>query len=167
VIRCDCENCEGLCHGFIYYNYPDDALSRVIEPGAPSTSERFAALKQLSDAGIYCGVLLMPVLPFINDTQKNLHDIVNLAKQNGAKYLVPALGVTLRDSQRDYFYKKLDESFPGIKEKYISRYKEQYSCQVPESTVLNQRLISACKQENIPLKMEFYKPYKPEQLSMF
>ncbi|MEA3446132.1 MAG: radical SAM protein [Bacteroidota bacterium] len=44
----------------------DDNLSRITEPGAPESSKRFTAIKELSAKGIYTGIMLMPVLPFIS-----------------------------------------------------------------------------------------------------
>ena len=35
----------------------------MIEPYAPSSSERFLALEELHRAGIYAGILMMPILP--------------------------------------------------------------------------------------------------------
>lgn len=96
----------------------DDVLCKKIERHVAVTSERFQAIKQLSDNGIYCGVLLMPVLPFINDTKENILGIVRLAKENGAKFVYPDFGVTLRSNQQIYFYERLDELFPGMSEKY-------------------------------------------------
>ncbi|MBI9066428.1 MAG: radical SAM protein [Salinivirgaceae bacterium] len=145
----------------------DDELSKIIEPGAPTTSERFAALKELSDNGIYCGVLLMPVLPFINDTVENITNIIEKTALNGGKYIIGWMGMTLRDNQRDYYYKALDKYFPGISESYKSRYKEQYSVSVPDSLVLQNTFNSTCKKFNLPTKMEFFSESKPEQLSLF
>ncbi|HEY4788958.1 MAG TPA: radical SAM protein, partial [Bacteroidales bacterium] len=52
----------------------DDRLSKLIEPNAPVSSLRFDAIRTLSEAGIYTGITLMPVLPFITDEQDNLPD---------------------------------------------------------------------------------------------
>ena len=41
----------------------DDHLARLIEPHAPLPSERFAALAELAEAGVFCGVLFTPTLP--------------------------------------------------------------------------------------------------------
>lgn len=145
----------------------DDALSKVIEPGAPVSSLRFEAIRQLSEAGIYCGVLLMPVLPFINDTEENLHAIYERAKSAGAKYLIPWTGMTLRDRQRDYYYQKLDAHFPGYKEKYQQHFGEQYSCNSPDSKILYSRIQNMQSRLYLPSVMEFYKPEQPQQLSLF
>lgn len=78
-----------------------DVLSRQIEPFAPLSSQRFAALKALSDAGIPAGVLLMPVLPWITDDPENIRTIIQKAAQAGAKYLFNGgkkmFGLTMRD----------------------------------------------------------------------
>lgn len=145
----------------------DDDLARILEPGASKTSERFAAIKALSDAGIYTGVLLMPILPFVNDTAENITNIVKAAKNAGAKYIVGYMGMTLRDKQREYYYNKLDKHFPGIKEKYTARYGNNYSITVPDGYALQSMFEARCREYNIPLKMEFYKEVKPEQLSLF
>ncbi len=78
----------------------DDSLSQKIEPHAPPTSERFKAMKRLADRGIYTGVTLMPLLPFINDTKENVSAILRQAKDCGASYMLPMFGVTLRKGSR-------------------------------------------------------------------
>ena len=145
----------------------DDNLSKIIEPGASVSSERFTALKKLSSMGIYCGVLLMPVLPFITDKENNIAEIVQRAKDNGAHYVLGAMGMTLRDKQRDYYYNKLEKHFTGLQAKYQARYGNQYSIGVPDSMVLDNLFKATCNKVNMPTKMEFYKPKNPEQLALF
>jgi DNA repair photolyase len=96
------------------------------------SSRRFAALKQLSYADIFAGVLLMPVLPLIEDNRENISCIVERAAESGARFIYAAFGVTLRQNQRDYFYRCLDKSFPGLKQRYISQYGNRYMCGSPD-----------------------------------
>ena len=145
----------------------DNSLAQILEPGAPSTSERFEAIKILSDAGIYTGVLLMPVLPFINDSVENISAIVETAKKSGAKYVIGWMGMTLRDRQREYYYDKLNQHFPGLKEKYIARYGNQYNVAVPDSMTLQNAFHSKCKEVGIPVKMDFFKDNIDEQLLLW
>lgn len=145
----------------------NDDLSRIIEPGASSPSERFKAIKELSDAGIYTGVLLMPVLPFINDTEENINNIITASKNAGAKYIIGYMGMTLRDKQRAYYYDKLDKHFPEIKQQYIVRYGNNYGVSVPDSYTLQHMFEMNCRENNLPNKMKFYSENKPEQLSLF
>ena len=150
----------------------DDALSEIIEPGAAPSSERFAAVKELSDTGIFCGLLMMPILPFINDTEENITNIVLQAKVAGAKFIYPAFGVTMRQGNREYFYAQLDKHFPGLKEKYISKYRNNYVCTSPRARKLWTLFVSLCKEHGILYDMKdityaYKRPYENEQLKLF
>ena len=53
---------------------------------------------------------MMPILPFIEDTEENITSIVEKADYYGVKHIVPWIGMSLRDRQRDYYYKNLFEA---------------------------------------------------------
>ncbi len=131
----------------------DDLLAKKIEPYVAVSSRRFSAIKALSEAGIYSGILLMPVLPFIEDNKENILSIVSQAKESGAKFIFPAFGVTLRQNQRLYFYEKLDEKFPGVKEKYNQHFGNKYQCASPNGAALQNIFQDACKKAGILYKM--------------
>ncbi|MBE5782748.1 MAG: radical SAM protein [Clostridiales bacterium] len=150
----------------------DDRLCQKLERRVAPSSQRFEALKRLSQAGIPSGVLLMPLLPFINDTEENVSAIVNQAAEAGAKWIFayPDMGVTLRQNQRGYFYDRIDEDFPGIKEKYMRVFGNQYECASPNHERLWQTLTEGCQQEGLLYRMEdiahsLHAPYRTEQLS--
>ncbi|GAB1402192.1 radical SAM protein [Elusimicrobiota bacterium] len=89
--------------------YDEDLCSKV-EPNVSSTKERFEVLKKLRDAGIPTVVWLCPILPFINDTKENISKILDYcieAKVYGI--LCFGIGLTLREGNREYFYKQLDK----------------------------------------------------------
>lgn len=150
----------------------DDNLCRLIEPNAPLSSERFSAIKSLSDNGIYTGVLMMPLLPFIEDTEENILTIVHKAKENGARFIYPALGMTLRSGNREYYYEKLDKYFPGTKEKYTTTYGERYYNKVPHAKNLWTIFTGACNRMKLLYKMEdiiidYKQGYAVKQLPLF
>jgi DNA repair photolyase len=134
----------------------NDELARIIEPTAPVSSKRFDAIRQLSDAGIYTGVMLMPILPFINDTWDEVEKLIVTAKESGSKYLLFWPGMTLRKGSREYFYNKLDENFPGVKEKYISHFGEKYICNSVNSYDLYSKSEELCKKLHMPMKMDLF-----------
>ncbi len=144
-----------------------DKLAREIEPHAPPSSKRFSAVRSLSDQGIYCGVVLAPVLPFITDTNENIEEIVVKSKEAGAGYVLFWAGMSMRDGQREYFYNELDRRFPGLKEKYRKRYGYSYSCPAPRHAELYQNFLDVCKRVSVETKMDFYKERKIEQGSLF
>src|SRR3954454_10919019 len=45
----------------------DEELHQVLEPGTPSPRARLALVRALRDAGLPCGVMLAPVLPWLTD----------------------------------------------------------------------------------------------------
>ena len=132
----------------------DDLLAKIIEPHVAPSSARFAAIKELSDSGIFTGVLLMPILPFINDTPANIKAIVASAAEQGARFIYPAFGVTLRDSQRRYFYDQLDVHFPGIKKEYLQHFGNTYSCASPQAKSLWASFTRECQHQGLLYKME-------------
>jgi len=145
----------------------DDALAKKLEPNAPSSSERFVALKQLRKAGIYAGITLMPILPFINDTEDNIIRLVELAAESNASYIIASMRMTIREGQREYFYDKLDKEFPGMKEKYMVTFGANYGCGSPNGKELQIVFRDYCKKFNIPTKMQFYQPEKDSQMRLF
>ena len=134
----------------------DDELAAKLEPGAPSPSRRYQAIKTLSDQGIYTGITLMPVLPFIEDNEENILAIVDRAREAGAKYIIASFGMTMRDRQRAYYYGKLDRLFPGLRERYEKRFGDQYSCGALSAGKLEKTFREACARYGIATRMTQY-----------
>lgn len=111
----------------------DDRLSRLIEPNVSVTSERLEALAKMSENGLFTGIVMTPLLPFIEDNEDNVLRIVRMAKECGARAVYPMFGVTVRTGQRGYFYQKLDEIFPdeGLAERYRKTFGDRYVCTSP------------------------------------
>jgi DNA repair photolyase len=150
----------------------DDKLCKKIEPNVAASSKRFAAIKKLSGEGIFVGILLMPLLPYIEDTEENISSIIKLAHESGAKFIFPAFGVTLRQNQRAWYYGKLDEHFPSLKEKYIKNYGSAYECHSSKAKELWALFQVECDRRGILYKMDDIikgskQGYGDAQISMF
>ena len=150
----------------------DDELCKKIEPNVGVASKRFSAIKELSDNGIFAGILLMPVLPFLEDNEENIRGIVKFAHESGAKFIYPAFGMTLRQNQRDWYFKKLDENFPGIKQKYVQQFRNDYECRSPRAKELWKLFQQECDRFRILYKMKdiisaYKNVYEENQISMF
>lgn len=151
----------------------EDALCKKIEPKVAPSSERFNAIKKLSEAGIYTGILLMPILPFINDNEDNIRSIVREAHRAGARFIYAyGMGLTLRGNQRQYFYEKVNENFKDktIVKKYIEAYGNDYQCPSPQYKDLWKAFVEECEKYNILYKMKdiikgYRKGYEQEQIS--
>jgi len=128
----------------------DDELCRIIEPNVSSTSERFRVLEIMRDSGIPTVVWLCPILPFINDTEENLRGLLDYCVKTKVRgILCFGFGVTLREGDREYFYKKLDEHFPGMKERYIQQFGDSYECRSPNSKELMKIFRAECERHGI------------------
>ena len=128
----------------------DEKLCRIIEPIVSTTNERFEALKALRDAGIPTVVWLCPVLPFINDTEENIRTILGMCVEAGVRgVLCFGMGLTLREGNREYFYRQLDIHFPRLKERYIREYGNNYMVDSPRSTELMRLFHRICEENGI------------------
>jgi len=145
----------------------DDELSKLLEPNAPTTSERLQAVRFLSDKGIYVGITLMPLMPYINDTPDNVCSIVRKVSDAGASYIIPMFGVTLRKGSRDYLFRAMDATFPGMRARYEQQFGEQYICNSPHLRQLERTFYDEIQRVNIASAMHFYKPQPDTQLSLF
>ena len=150
----------------------DDDLSRRVEGNVCPSSARFAALEALSKKGVFSGVLMLPVLPFIEDNEENILGIVRRASDSGARFIYTTMDVTLRGNQRQWFYDRLQERFPGVKEKYMKTFGEAYACASPRAEELYAAFAEACDRAGIAYKMPDIiaasrARYQTQQLSLF
>lgn len=128
----------------------DEALCRRIEPNVATTHRRYEVLQEMRKAGIPTVVWMTPILPFINDTEENIRGILSYcidAKVRGL--LTFGIGMTLRAGNREYYYKKLDELFPGLKCQYMQAFGASYDIKSPRSETLDQLVKELCRKYNI------------------
>ena len=104
----------------------NDELCKKIEPNVSPTSKRVDVLERLNENNIPAVVWLSPILPYINDTEQNINSILDWCIDTNVKGVLNLdMGLSMRQGNREYFYKKLDENFPGLKEKYVEEFKDQ------------------------------------------
>lgn len=99
----------------------DDLVAHIFEPGATPPSMRLAALKQTIQAGLFSGVSLMPLLPFITDTAAQLEYMFQAFKTVGVNYIFPAT-LTLYGSEpsdsKTLVLRAVEKHYPHLLEKY-------------------------------------------------
>lgn len=152
----------------------DDVLAGKLEPNVASPTQRLAAIKKLSDAGIFTGVLLMPTLPFLEDSVVNVLSVVEGAARAGAKFVYPAFGMTMRQNQREYYLGELERRFPGqgLRARYERQYGQQYTCTSPNAKPLWAAFSKRCKELGLLYEMRhiisaYQRGYGDRQLSFF
>lgn len=172
ILRSIREHSPVLCK--ITITTPKDELAEKVEPFAASSSARFELLAKLREAGLFAGILMMPVLPFLEDQEEDIVKLVRNAAAAGARFIYPAFGVTLRNNQREWYFDRLEELFPGagLKERYIKRYKNSYSCTSPRAAALWQVFAKECEALKVLYRMEdiipaYKRGYDYTQLNLF
>lgn len=154
----------------------DDNLSKIIEPNVCATSCRYKALKKLYSEGIPTVVWLCPILPYINDTKENISGILDYCVDAKVKGIICfGMGLTLREGNREYFYKKLDEHFPGLRQRYIKEFGNSYSISSSKNNELMSLFYKQCAKNNIMFNTQkifeylntFESKYRAEQISLF
>ena len=149
----------------------DDALCRRIEPHVSLSSERFAALQQLSDAGVYTGVWLNPVLPFITDTEENMLGVLRRSAEAGARFVVCFFGMTLRSGNREYYFNALEKDFPGVRDQYLHTFGNAYECASPHAQRLYELFKAECTRLGLAWRFRDVNAgmmqRQPRQISLF
>ncbi len=99
----------------------DEYISKIVEPVAPSPDNRLTAMKEIADAGILTGANLMPILPFITDSEDMIKDVIKKVKECGGTFVL-AGGLTLDDNVRTRYFTLLKRQFPQLLLQYKALY---------------------------------------------
>lgn len=154
----------------------DADLCRILEPAVSTTKRRFEVLKIMHENHIPTVVWLDPILPFINDTEENLRGILNYCIEAKVYGIICfGMGMTLREGNREYFYQKLDQHFPGLKEKYHGKYGYSYEIKSDHNEKLMRIFYEECRANGIVCSnsaiFQYLHTYEQrhdiEQISMF
>jgi DNA repair photolyase len=101
--------------------FVDEALWRRVEPGTPAPRARLSVCRTLTDAGIGCGVLMAPILPYLTDSPRQLEATVWAIAAAGARSVTP-LVLHLRPGAREWYLAWLEREYPEL----VPRYHELY-----------------------------------------
>ena len=155
----------------------ESTLTKQFDCGLPghTPDETFIPyIREMQKRGIPTVVWLTPILPFINDTEENIRAIVEECVRVKVKGIICFdMGLTLRDGDREYYYDALDRHFPGLKQEYIRRYKNDYVLPSPNAEQLMKVFKNICSDNGILCSpdecFEYLNdlPEKYEQLSLW
>lgn len=153
----------------------NDEMCKKIEPNVSPTSKRVEALKIFNDHGIPTIVWLGPILPFLLDNEENIKTLLEYMIASKVKGVVCfGMGMTLRDGNRQYFYKQLDNLFPSLKQKYIESFGDNYYIGSFNNNKLMKIISDTCVKHNILYKVDevfsYLKRFEEleyEQLTLF
>ncbi|MGH8752085.1 MAG: PA0069 family radical SAM protein [Burkholderiales bacterium] len=98
----------------------DHEIARRLEPRAAAPARRLQVIKKLSEAGVPCGVMVAPVIPFLTDSgmEKTL-EAAREAGALGAGYVLLRLPYEIKDLFKDW----LTHHYPLKAQHVMSRVK--------------------------------------------
>ncbi|MFD7158354.1 Rv2578c family radical SAM protein [Kribbella sp. NPDC059898] len=99
----------------------DEVLRRRLEPGVPSVRGRLDFIRAIRDAGLPCGVMVAPVLPWLTDSTEQLDELLASLSTAGATGVTP-LVLHLRPGVKEWFMKWLAYDHPALVSCYESLY---------------------------------------------
>ena len=112
---------DNLVKVFVSITTLDAELARKMEPRATSPRRRLQAVRTLNEAGVPCGVMVAPVIPFLTDSE--LENVLQAAQEHGARsagYTLLRLPYEVKDLFKDW----LTTHYPLKTEHVMSRMRE-------------------------------------------
>jgi len=173
-----------LANVFVSVTTLDPELARTLEPRASIPEKRVSTLRELSDAGVPCGVLASPMIPALNDSElERILEVCADAGTRSAGYILLRLPLELKDLFREW----LETHYPDkashvlnlLRETregalYRSEFGERMRGTGPYADLLEKRFRVAAKKHGLdqplaPLDTtKFRRPTKPgEQFELF
>ncbi|MFX1283751.1 MAG: radical SAM protein [Promethearchaeota archaeon] len=138
----------------------NEEVKRIFEPKSASTLRRFEALNIIRQNKIPGGIMLMPILPGIGDTEENLKNIVKRAKEVGAEFIIPG-GLTLKPGKNKQEYLGVvRRHFPDLMPLYQDLYRDNKYGSPNSKKMLNACKIvhELCKQYHLSDRIPRYIP---------
>ena len=131
----------------------DDAVRRRFEPRASSIDERLDTIRAFRRRGIPVGVMAMPLLPFLSDSEADITALVSTLKDAGVAFVMGA-GLTLRPGrQKDLFLSSLADWYPDLLPHYRQLYSEERlsgAATTEYRRELQRRVDGACRSVGVP-----------------
>ncbi len=139
----------------------NEELAKFLEPYSSLPSERLEALKKIKKEApnIQVGTYFIPIIPFLEDTDDSLEDVIKKSKDAGADFVLFSPGLTMRDSQAQYFINKLKNSkYAHIVKPLLELYKGQMHPPSDYSKKINNKLWNLCQKYKVNVRVKRWIP---------
>ena len=114
------------CMIIVSLTFADDSIRKPFEPSASSVEDRLHVLDAAKSAGCYTGVLAMPLIPFITDTEDQISRLYDRLLAVDPDFIMPA-GLTLRPGrQKRHFLKMIKRYDPRLVAPISEIYREEW-----------------------------------------
>lgn len=143
--------------------------AKFLEPRVSEPSARFNIIKRIKKEtnNLQAGVFLIPVIPFLCDSDGDLENMVKTSKESGCDFILFGGAMTMRDNQALWFLKHLKNKFPGLVGKYEElygfsydpgKYNGSYGASNNYNLNINKKLLALCKKYDIAYRIKRFIP---------
>lgn len=135
------------------FNTLDDHVAKIFEPGATPPSKRLAALDETIANGLYSGVSLMPLLPYITDTKEELERFYSTFSHHHVRYIFPASLAIFGDgpaASKTLTLRAIGKYFPQFTESYDKLFASGYQIDRSYHKAFVNRISDVRNAYNIP-----------------
>jgi DNA repair photolyase len=105
------------CHVYLSIPSVDEKAWTALEPGTASPMQRLRAVRELTDAGITAGVLMMPLVPGITTSRSSVAGTLEAIAAAGARFVGTCVA-RLDPGVREHFFGFLEREYPSLVEGY-------------------------------------------------
>ena len=100
----------------------DPKLQKILEPHAVTLERRLEALRRLKAAGIPCGIHLMPIIPFLTDSDEAMEGMVKAGAEIGVDYFVYNILRLRGQVVKGYYFEVLKNLDPFLFQQTLKLY---------------------------------------------
>jgi DNA repair photolyase len=147
----------------------DPEKAKFLETSAPPPEVRFNTIRSIKEKTkhVKVGVWLMPIVPFLTDSDSDIENVVRASREVGADFVVFGGGMTMRDIQANWFLKHLEETYRTLIGNYEELYQFKYDPNTyggryepteKYSTDVTRRFLAKAKKYRMPVRMKRYIP---------
>jgi DNA repair photolyase len=143
---------------FISFSFStiDDTVGKIFEPGATAPSKRIETLNATLENGFYGGVSLMPLLPYITDTNEELEKMFQFFTQLGVNYIFPAsttlFGSEISDS-KTLVFNAIKKYYPHFLDRYRDLFKNGFEPNAQYQNDFNKRVSSVANRFSVKTRI--------------
>ncbi|MGW8566571.1 intein-containing Rv2578c family radical SAM protein [Isoptericola sp. NPDC055881] len=93
--------------------FADEELQQAVEPGTPTPRARLDLIRAVRAAGLPCGVMVAPVLPWLTDSRDHLRRLLDAVADAGATG-VTVMPLHLKPGTREWYLQWLEREHPRV-----------------------------------------------------
>ena len=114
------------CHVYVSLPSVDEEAWARLEPGTAPPAQRLRAVRQLRDAGIEAGILMMPLVPGITTSRSGVERTLRAIADAGATFVGTCVA-RLDPGVREHFFAFLEREYPSLVEGYGRLYTRNHA----------------------------------------